>query len=284
MFVTSDRHVVESGRRDELLVAGVAVTFVDNGNSPAWIQFVEKCARIAGIYDYLSHAGYDLRDGGKARQVKPKRLIELQNDVQYFNTISGLVLRAVVRHPWKERDIWYGGIIGRSWRNENIINASFTYPLNEHCSSVAFEMLLLASTLLDATNGYSYIRDLEYGPETYGIGFPGGDRAMRITNDSEISEIAGWQEYLAATDPRIWVMRDLYTENIVSDYVLNLPILGMPLKTAIMNGAIGGEISSNSMSSLWQIDSRDIPEIRILLGDAGVIWARHGRVYRDLKA
>jgi hypothetical protein len=170
-------------------------------------------------------------------------------------------------------------------------DAKYSYALVAARSSLATlsnkSMLPLARTLaqdLKPEYGIGYTRAHRLGPAMYAIGIcqglgPGGYGVdLNEAEREEADSISRWGDGLAGRVWRQGVLRDVYPWNFLTGPHLTKQVGGMPLEQWIRQDARRGTLNPLCEGvSLWEVAGANIPEVKRVLRQAGVVfdWKKH---------
>ena len=149
------------------------------------------------------------------------------------------------------------------------------------CTLTVSSLFPLASkivSILRPQYGIGYYRDWKLSPYFYAIGMPQG-LGCDIGPDppeveEEIENISRWGD--ALYEKAVYtegILRDVYPWNFLTASALKKKVDDVPLKKWIESSASRGSLKPLSQGVvLWQVKQANIPRIRKVLWDAGIIF------------
>ena len=308
MFVTSDIFDLEqiasnwgiAGWR-ERLVGGIAIHGTQWPGGEAAARFLIEAAKVCGLQDQLSVAGYAIQWGEPPEHLDFAGLADLargalpgasQATSVYLEGSQG----SVNTHDY----VRYGGWLDAAPRMQDApgnaaipnypyraFDGDFRFPLDGPGLGRAETLLRLAAEILQADYGYFFVRDVLAGANFYARAQPAKALGRgRLARADEL-EFKLWRKFVGegALWTGVWPQpRDIFAVNLLSERHFS----GFIEPIGHLDDWITAEPGRGRLTDVgggrvvWSLTDTEIHAVRPVLWDASVMCSCMPRVYRDL--
>ncbi len=308
MFVTSDIFDLEqiasnwgiAGWR-ERLVGGIAIHGTDWPGAEAAARFLIEAAKVCGLQDQLSVAGYSIQWGEPSEHLDFAGLADLaRGALPGASEATSVYLEGSQGSVNTHDYVRYGGWLDAAPRmlaapgNAAVpdypyraFDGDFGFPLDGPGLGRAETLLRLAAEILQADYGYFFVRDVLAGADFYARAQPakalGRGRLARA--DAMESEL--WRKFVL--EGELWTgvwpqLRDIFAVNLLSDRHLSADFepIGHLDDWITAEPGRGRLTYLGNARFLWSLTDSEILAVRPPLWDLALMRSCMPRVYRDL--
>ena len=309
MFVVSDIYDLEFTAQvykfeyTEQLSCGVAIHAREWPGSRVAAQFLIEAAKISGVWEMMEYGSHENFRTKRPKLIKAKTVERIARGAMP-NAADAFAVTLHGDQPMLTKDrrlAEYGGHCaavrflgervtypwGQSWLGPGTLKADFVFPFDTGSFETARAILSCGVRMFGAEYGYVFVHDTYCCPEWYARGLANNPVYGR-TGFLIADEIGDW---FWGCDDLIWsagdpVLRDLFAVNLLSPAHLASRMgdgatLGDWIKGATDRGHLD-EFGNDRW--LWRLTDIELFNARTAMREAGLLFSKLGRVYRDLPA